>query len=104
MIKPLGAMLLVKELITEDKTTKSGLIISHVIEHGLKQGEVLAKGDGDHNFEGGELVFNNLNIQIKPKPGLLVIYDPTELHSVKKVYNNDRYCIGSAIDIIKNSI
>lgn len=56
------------------------------------------------NFEGGELVFNNLNIQIKPKPGLLVIYDPTELHSVKKVYNNDRYCIGSAIDIIKNSI
>ena len=52
MIKPLGEMLLIKELITEDKTTKSGLIISHVIEHGLKQGEVLAKGDGDHNFEG----------------------------------------------------
>jgi hypothetical protein len=61
------------------------------------------------NFKGGELFFNNLNIQIKPLPGLLAIYDPTELHSVKKVYNNDRYCIGSTIDIIaadivKNSI
>ena len=48
----------------------------------------------NNNFDGGELVFPNLNITIKPHPGLLIIYKPYHSHLVNMVYNSDRYCFG----------
>jgi predicted 2-oxoglutarate/Fe(II)-dependent dioxygenase YbiX len=48
-------------------------------------------------FEGGEFVFPDLHIQVKPKPGLLVCFpsDQNYLHSVNSVRSGERYSIVS---------
>lgn len=57
------------------------------------------------DFEGGELVFNN--ITIKPKIGQVVYFTGNELHYVKKVHNKFRYTLvcflKSHIDIPKST-
>ena len=48
MIKPLGAIILVKENKTEEKTTKSGIVISaSFADTGPKSGVIVAVGDGE---------------------------------------------------------
>jgi len=54
------------------------------------------------NYDGGEIVFTDLNISIKPTAGLLLIYLPYHPHKVNMVYNNDRYCIGHEF-LLKNN-
>jgi predicted 2-oxoglutarate/Fe(II)-dependent dioxygenase YbiX len=49
------------------------------------------------DFEGGEIYYPNLNIQVKPEPGMLVIH-PADLkftHGVKKVESGIRYTISA---------
>jgi len=49
------------------------------------------------NFEGGQLYYSNLNIQVQPRPGMLVIH-PGNLkfnHGVKKVEKGIRYTISA---------
>jgi hypothetical protein len=54
------------------------------------------------NYDGGEIVFTDLNISIKPTAGLLLIYLPYHPHKVNMVYNGDRYCIGHEF-LLKNN-
>jgi predicted 2-oxoglutarate/Fe(II)-dependent dioxygenase YbiX len=48
-------------------------------------------------FEGGELIFPNLHIQIKPKPGMMVCFpsDQNYLHGVVPIKSGMRYSIVS---------
>lgn len=53
MIKPLGGIILVKENKAEEKTTKSGLVISSTISSmGPKNGVIVDMGDGEQNYKG----------------------------------------------------
>jgi co-chaperonin GroES (HSP10) len=53
MIKPIGSMLLIKEIEQGDKTTKTGLVISATFaSSGPKQGQVVDMGDGEFNYKG----------------------------------------------------
>lgn len=45
------------------------------------------------NFEGGELIFNN--IKITPQKGQLVYFTGDEIHNVNSVLNGDRYTLVS---------
>lgn len=50
------------------------------------------------DFEGGETVFNQLNITVKPQKGMLLMFPPfwTYLHHARKVTgNNSKYFLGS---------
>ena len=49
------------------------------------------------DFEGGELYYPNLDIVVKPEPGLLAIHPGTlkYLHGVKPVIGNTRYTLTS---------
>lgn len=53
MIKPIGSMLLIKEIEQGDKTTKTGLVISAAFtDSGPKRGKVIDMGDGEFNYKG----------------------------------------------------
>lgn len=53
MIKPLGSLVLVKEQKEDEKTTKSGLLISNISTvTDLKKGTIVAIGDGDRDSNG----------------------------------------------------
>lgn len=53
MIKPLGGIILVKEEKKEEKTTKSGLVISATFsDTGPKSGTIVALGEGEQNYKG----------------------------------------------------
>jgi co-chaperonin GroES (HSP10) len=53
MIKPVGGLLLVKRNQSEDKTTKSGLVITaSVSETDLKTGTIVDMGPGEQNYLG----------------------------------------------------
>jgi len=53
MIKPIGGMLLVTKKQEEDKTTKSGLVISAVFnDSGPKIGTIVDMGAGEVNYKG----------------------------------------------------
>ena len=51
----------------------------------------------NHDFKGGEIYYPNLNIQVSPKPGMVVIH-PAGLrytHGVKKINYGTRYTIST---------
>ena len=53
MIKPIGGLLLVKRNQSEDKTTKSGLVISAAVsESDMKTGTIVDMGPGEQNYIG----------------------------------------------------
>ena len=63
MIKPLGAIILVKENKTEEKTTKYGIVISaSFADTGPKSGVIVAVGDGEQNYKGEILPVIGMNI------------------------------------------
>ena len=63
MIKPLGGIILVKENKKEEKTTKSGLVISATFsDTGPKSGTVVAIGEGEQNYKGEILPIVGMNI------------------------------------------
>ena len=53
MIKPVGGLLLVKRNKSEDKTTKSGLVLSAAVsESEMKSGTIIDMGPGEQNYLG----------------------------------------------------
>jgi co-chaperonin GroES (HSP10) len=63
MIKPIGGMLLVTKKQEEDKTTKSGLVISAVFnDSGPKIGTIVDMGAGEVNYRGDLMPIPELDI------------------------------------------
>ena len=63
MIKPYGALLLIKEDKVEDKTTTSGLVLSAAFnDSGLRTGTIVDLGDGEYNYKGDLGPINGLDI------------------------------------------
>jgi co-chaperonin GroES (HSP10) len=63
MIKPIGAMLLIKKIEKGDKTTKTGLVISAAFtEQGPSMAEIIDMGDGEPNYKGEIIPINDLDI------------------------------------------
>lgn len=62
MIKPIGALLLIKKIEVGDKTTKTGLVISSAFtDTGPAQGEIIAMGEGELNYKGDLIPIFGLN-------------------------------------------
>lgn len=55
-------------------------------------GSVLYLND---NYEGGHTYYPELNIDVKPRAGSLVVHEGDALHGVKSVFGNTRYTIAS---------
>jgi len=63
MIKPIGGMLLVTKKQEEDKTTKSGLVISEVFnDSSPKIGTIVDMGAGEVNYKGDLIPIPELDI------------------------------------------
>lgn len=63
MIKPIGGLLLVKRNQSEDKTTKSGLVISAALsESDMKTGTIIDMGPGEQNYIGDIIPIIGLNV------------------------------------------
>ena len=63
MIKPLGGIVLVKEIEVGEKTTKTGLVISStIVNSGPKMGTVLAVGEGEANYKGEVIPVLNVKV------------------------------------------
>lgn len=63
MIKPIGGLLLVKRNQSEDKTTKSGLVISAALsESDMKTGTIIDMGSGEQNYIGDIIPIIGLNV------------------------------------------
>jgi co-chaperonin GroES (HSP10) len=63
MIKPIGGMLLVTKKQEEDKTTKSGLVISALFnDSGPKIGTIVDMGAGEVNYRGDLMPIPELDI------------------------------------------
>jgi co-chaperonin GroES (HSP10) len=63
VIKPIGAMLLVKKIETGDKTTSTGLVISAAFaDQGPSRATVIAMGDGEYNYKGDLIPIGGINI------------------------------------------
>jgi co-chaperonin GroES (HSP10) len=86
-IKPLGSMILIKEVEKADKTTKSGLVISSTfIDEVLKRGVVVATGPGDYHSNG------TLHT-IPLKEGDIVIYSPNHATEIEDSDGNKYHFI-----------
>jgi co-chaperonin GroES (HSP10) len=63
MIKPIGAMLLIKKIETGEKTTATGLVISAAFsDQGPSRGIVVDMGDGEYNYKGDLIPINGIDI------------------------------------------
>ena len=63
MIKPIGGLLLVKRNQSEDKTTKSGLVISAAVsESDMKTGTIVDMGPGEQNYIGDLIPIIGLSV------------------------------------------
>ena len=63
MIKPIGAMLLIKKIETGEKTTSTGLVISAAFsDQGPSKGTVIDMGDGEYNYKGDLIPIGGINI------------------------------------------
>jgi len=94
MIKPYGAMVLIKEEKVEDKKTASGLVISaSFADTGLKKGTIIDLGDGEFNYKGDLIPINGLDIDD-------VVYYPQ--HSGTEVEDEDgtKYLLLNAKNIL----
>ncbi len=49
----------------------------------------------NEDFDGGEIVYNKKNLEVKPKTNMLIVHSGSDEHehSVKQVYNGDRYSV-----------
>lgn len=63
MIKPIGAMLLIKKIETGEKTTSTGLVLSAAFaDQGPSQANVIAMGDGEYNYKGELIPIGGINV------------------------------------------
>lgn len=78
-IKPLGPMIIIKEISDGEKTTKSGIVLAASVTENepTKRGTVVAKGDGDNDPSG-----NHYNIPLSI--GDTVIYSPNHATEIEE--------------------
>jgi hypothetical protein len=79
------------------KTDKDSFWEEHSDDSGgkdIQYGVIIYLND---NFEGGELVYPQDNITIKPEMGMLVYHMGNQKHLVSKVISGDRYTLTSFI-------
>lgn len=82
-IKPLGSMILLKAIEVNEKTTRSGLIVTAAtIDSELKRGTVVALGSGDNDPAG-----NHYDIPLNI--GDIVFY--SENHATEVEEDNEKY-------------
>jgi co-chaperonin GroES (HSP10) len=63
MIKPIGAMLLVKKIESGEKTTKTGIVLTaSFADIGPRQGEIIDMGDGEANYKGEVIPIHGVSI------------------------------------------
>ena len=63
MIKPIGGMLLITKKQEEDKTTKSGLVISAAFnDYNPKSGTIVDMGPGELNYKGDLVPITELKV------------------------------------------
>jgi co-chaperonin GroES (HSP10) len=63
MIKPIGAMLLIKKIETGEKTTATGLVLSaSFAEQGPSKANVIAMGEGEYNYKGDLIPIGGINV------------------------------------------
>ena len=63
MIKPIGAMLLVKKIEVKDRTTSTGLVISAAFsDQGPTKATVIDLGDGEYNYKGDLIPIQGIDI------------------------------------------
>ena len=94
MIKPLGALILIKKIDEEEKTTKSGLVLTGLTtDNELKLATVLALGGGEHNSEGKTIPIDYLNV------GDIVYFNARNATEITDE-DNEKYLIISAKNII----
>jgi co-chaperonin GroES (HSP10) len=98
MIKPLGAMLLIKKIDKGDKVTTGGLVISAAFsDTGPKLGEVMDKGAGEANYKGEIIPIHEVDIGDK-------VYYPE--HSGTEIEDEDgtKYLLMHSKNIIAKKI
>ena len=54
-----------------------------------------------NEIKGGELVLPNINEEIVPKAGTMVIFHASEQHAVNKVFSLERYAVLFRLNLIK---
>ena len=63
MIKPIGAMLLIKKIEVGEKKTATGLVISATFsDQGPSKATVIAMGDGEYNYKGDLIPIGGIKI------------------------------------------
>lgn len=94
MIKPIGAMLLIKKIETGEKTTSTGLVISAAFsDQGPNKGTVVSMGDGEYNYKGDLIPIGGINV------GDVILYPE---HSGTEVEDTDntKYLLLNAKSVI----
>jgi len=83
-IEPLGSLILIKEVETDEKTTKSGLVIAATaFDSELKRGIIIKLGTGDHDNSGNH---HPIPLQI----GDVVIYAEAHATEIEDL-NREKY-------------
>jgi len=90
-IKPLGSLILVKEIESTERKTASGLVLTaDSVEQDLKFGTIVDIGEGDRNQINGELIpIDTLKI------GMVVYYSPNHATEIKDDMDNKFYFVNS---------
>ena len=86
-IKPLGSLVLIKAITVDEKTTKSGLVItSTAVDFGLKRGTIVEIGPGDNDNAG-----NHYDIPLQK--GDIVIYSDNNATEIEDKSGEKYYFI-----------
>lgn len=87
MIKPTGGLVLIQPEEIKDQTTSSGLVISAAFrETGLRNGEIIAMGNGEPNALNGDLIpMTEFNV------GDIVLFPDHSGHNVEE--GGNRYIL-----------
>ena len=92
-IKPLGKLLLIKEIETTESKTASGLVLTaSSTEQDLKRGEVIEVGPGEvSSFNGTLYPVDSI------KAGMVVYYSPNHATEVKDILGDKFYFVNSTM-------
>lgn len=92
-IKPLGKLLLVKEIEVTESKTASGLVLTATsVEQDLKRGTVVEVGPGEVSS------FNGTIYPVEViKPGMVVLYSPNHATEIKDSMGEKFYFVNSGV-------
>lgn len=92
-IKPLGKLLLVKEIeVTESKTASGLVLTASSVEQDLKRGTVIEIGPGEvSSFNGQTYPVETIEV------GMTVLYSPNHATEVKDALGEKYYFVNSGV-------